>query len=1181
MTGVLKYIFAAIFVALSWAVVLVFHQHVPIWPAIAVTVLIVIGMLCLALYRMAKSQRAAAKLESALDAQARDQSSQMRPDQVAEISAMQAEFRKAVGALKASKLGRTGRDALGVLPWYVIIGPPGAGKTTALRNSGLKFPYAASGGVRGVGGTRNCDWWLTNEAILLDTAGRWSTEDDDRDEWLAFLEILKTTRPQKPINGILVAVSVAELQSGEEETSALARKLRERVDEVMGRLSMVVPVYLLVTKCDLIPGFIETFGELRDKDRGQIWGISLPLVADPTDRQALLGERMGELVRVLETRALQRIGEERSLDARPRVYEFPQQFSALRGNITDLCAHLFAGNAFQDTPIMRGVYFTSGTQEGKPIDRIMVKMAEAFGIRPRVSSAVAPTKPKSYFVRDVFNRVVIPDRDVAVRSTHLLRKQRIARLAMTLGAFVLAVTFLFLPVSSYLENMRFVDDAARFVETLGRARGREGVGTLAPQVLEAVDRMTARLERFETKGPDISLRFGLYVGDKVMEPLVLAIDRMTVRPLLDVDVEQMVAFLRGKGHLDAESIFGALMVHLLLTQPKAAEEPGPESESAWAGKWVPRLAQAAGARWEKLLGDRATSRARHSLESALTFYALHTGETVLLPDRRSSLVTRVRTVLLGSERDPLGDLLHDPALPRDLKMVDVVGGAVTVFREAGERSVGPVIPGAFTADGWKVVRRRLDLLGDDTHVDEDAWVLGEQRKKKKIDVAVVQTGYFRRYIDTWKNFFLSLTMKEPTTLSAARNLLKTLMLDKPLETIWRNSSQHIKLKEDDSLEALAKKRVATLAGKRLGAARDRLTGGDAALNAAAGRAASDAVRRRDPNAPLDMEDLNAEFSSFMAFGLTKPTGLEAYTQIVAELQSALGESGAPDARQFANTLRSQRGRLRTLVSSYNDNGWETPTLERMLMPPLRGSEIAVFGASTESANRRWCESIVLAFDQLLGDRFPFVSGHSVHDARVADLEKFFQPGTGTLWQYFNEVLKSDIEHPAGTSLFRLKEEASIRYKPELLEFLKRAEEISQFLFKDGGKLGVNYAIRIRPSPPYEKVTFRTGPTSIVYFNSREGWRDAAWPARGASFDLLSRAGGVNQGFGEGDWALFHLLDAAKLERASDAEEFLRASWVTDIGGQINADFRPTTLYKPFRGLKVPHSVVVGAAGCAR
>ncbi|HXU82191.1 MAG TPA: type VI secretion system membrane subunit TssM, partial [Polyangia bacterium] len=156
----LKYIFSAIFIALAWAVVLVFRDFVPLWPPIVVTVVIVLALVAFVVIKMVLAQRAAAKLESALDEEAEKQQGSMRPDQIAEIKAMSAEFRKAVGALKASKLGRSGRDALGMLPWYVIIGPPGAGKTTALRNSGLKFPYAAKGGVRGVGGTRNCDWWL-------------------------------------------------------------------------------------------------------------------------------------------------------------------------------------------------------------------------------------------------------------------------------------------------------------------------------------------------------------------------------------------------------------------------------------------------------------------------------------------------------------------------------------------------------------------------------------------------------------------------------------------------------------------------------------------------------------------------------------------------------------------------------------------------------------------------------------------------------------------------------------------------------------------------------------------------------------------------------------------------------------------------------------------------------------
>lgn len=94
-----------------------------------------------------------------------------------------------------------------------LTGPPGAGKSTLLMESGLNFPAMGQGprGVRGIGGTRNCDWWFTEEAILLDTAGRYTTQDDDRAEWDEFLQLLKKTRRQSPINGALVVVSVEDL----------------------------------------------------------------------------------------------------------------------------------------------------------------------------------------------------------------------------------------------------------------------------------------------------------------------------------------------------------------------------------------------------------------------------------------------------------------------------------------------------------------------------------------------------------------------------------------------------------------------------------------------------------------------------------------------------------------------------------------------------------------------------------------------------------------------------------------------------------------------------------------------------------------------------------------------------------------------------------------------------------
>ena len=94
-----------------------------------------------------------------------------------EADVLKEKFESAISQLKT---GLDGAGGLLNLPWYVIIGPPGSGKSTALRNAGLKFPLEQSYGesaLKGVGGTRDCDWWFTDQAVLLDTAGRYTTQD--------------------------------------------------------------------------------------------------------------------------------------------------------------------------------------------------------------------------------------------------------------------------------------------------------------------------------------------------------------------------------------------------------------------------------------------------------------------------------------------------------------------------------------------------------------------------------------------------------------------------------------------------------------------------------------------------------------------------------------------------------------------------------------------------------------------------------------------------------------------------------------------------------------------------------------------------------------------------------------------------------------------------------------------
>ena len=187
------------------------------------------------------------------------------------------------------KQARAPRGYLYEQPWYAIIGPPGAGKTTALLNAGLKFPLAdemGQGAVAGVGGTRLCDWWFTEDAVLIDTAGRYTTQDSDaavdRAGWETFLDLLKRTRPREPLNGVIVAVRAQRHRPG--AGRANARRTPRRSATASGNWrrgsGARMPVYAVFTKADLIAGFTEFFDDLDRDGRAQVWGTTFALAAD-------------------------------------------------------------------------------------------------------------------------------------------------------------------------------------------------------------------------------------------------------------------------------------------------------------------------------------------------------------------------------------------------------------------------------------------------------------------------------------------------------------------------------------------------------------------------------------------------------------------------------------------------------------------------------------------------------------------------------------------------------------------------------------------------------------------------------------------------------------------------------------------------------------------------------------
>ena len=318
---------------------LAFAEYKPLESAtarlIAIGVLAALWFLSLML-KIWRASRASAKLAQAVVAQ---KGPPVRDGASREAAQLRERFEEAVAALK--KTQQSGKS-LYELPWYVIIGPPGSGKTTALINSGLKFPLEQRFGkeaLRGVGGTRNCDWWFTDEAVLLDTAGRYTTQDSDESAdsagWAEFLNLLTKYRKRRPLNGVILTLSAADLMThtpAEREANVAA--VRRRLDELNKHLKVRLPVYLMVTKCDLISGFGEYFDDLDGQGRAQVWGMTFAAERSGAGTAAEdFPSEFDALIERLNQRLFGRIEEERDTRRRTSAFAFPQQVAGLRNFI--------------------------------------------------------------------------------------------------------------------------------------------------------------------------------------------------------------------------------------------------------------------------------------------------------------------------------------------------------------------------------------------------------------------------------------------------------------------------------------------------------------------------------------------------------------------------------------------------------------------------------------------------------------------------------------------------------------------------------------------------------------------------------------------------------------------------------------------------------------------------------
>jgi type VI secretion system protein ImpL len=1142
---------------LAWGLPIFVAFLRPIWVRILCIVLVFGGWGLLAFLRRRKAKKASDALAAELAGpNAVDEESRVLGQRMSE----------AVTQLKGAAGKR--RDYLYTRPWYVIIGPPGSGKTTALLHSGLRFPFSDQA-VKGLGGTRNLDFWFADEAAMVDTAGRYTTQDSDasldKKSWLSFLNLLKTNRPRQPINGVLVAISIDDLlRASPAEVQAHADAVRKRLMELHEELKIDFPVYAVFTKADLLAGFMEYFADLDENRRQMVWGATFQTKDRNANKVSEVGAEMDLLVERLNERLPERLQDEPDLRSRAVLFGFPAQVSALKRPVIDFLTRVFEPTRYHANATLRGFYFTSGTQEGTPFDQVIGALARSYG----VESAVAPAfsgQGKSFFLKDMLEKVVFSEAGWVSTNLAAVRRAFILRTVGYTAVALLTVAIAGLWWTSYQRNMETIEQTERAIATYRQAAGplleeQEIADPNLQPVYERVHGLLYLPTGYATRDDATPLMetFGLSQRSRLEsaseEAYHAALERL-FRPRLILRLEQQI-----EANLnDPNFVYEALKVYLMLGGKAPLD---PELIMAWHQR-----------DWEQnVFPGAAFAEGRQILLGHLeAMMDLDNGSEPLLSLNGPLVEEAQRSLARLSVAERAYALLRSQsrALPLEDWSPAARGGPDVSFvfeTVDGAELESVIVPAFYTYNGFH--QGLLDnIMGVADQLESERWILGTAGAQSAVD---------EQYASVVPDVLRLYTADFTAIWQAALNNLRfrSMTADKPQYLVLNAASaptspirQLFESVRDET--AVTRERDTTLEEEPEGGAADAALEGLARIGARqfgrVGRAGLDMAlgsQQRPGERPLvPGEDIEAYFRPLHVLVDGDPGGrpIDSLIANLAEIYDNLTLAAAnPTQTQAAISA------LQVQVATLRSNASRLPApVNGMVQATADDIEGDATGTSVAQLARLLADQVTSVCQQTIGNRYPF-SSDSDRDVPIADFGRLFAPN-GIIDRFFFTNLAALVDTSGETWTWRQDVRLSQDMSEATLRHFQAAAQIRDAFFPSGGGQP-QVAVTAQGgtlSGQAEAAVLTVGGTSIINAHGPNIPGTLQWPITGGLTDtaiailpeLPDRRSSMQR---TGPWSLFRLIDAGSPLRRGDG---VSTSFV--IGGrEVSFQFQVSSLVNP-------------------
>lgn len=1057
--------------------------------------------------------------DQALLAALRKQKEETDNNNAREAQALEADFNafrdgaRAALATARRASGRPFSSARYAKPWYVLLGNTGCGKSTIVAGATTTVSFAE----KSQDTTPLANFYVAKEALLIELDGDYVAQSASRSalSWPRVLDYLRKLRPSQPVNGFVVAVGVDELLGDSmEAVTETARSLRRRIDEAGSRLRTRAPIYIVVTKLDLILGFEEFFETLTAEERADVLGIPLGIPLGTTGGSSaptaadMLSKGFGRIAHSLAERLMARVQDEPDELRRRRLLEFAREFAALEARLRSVVTLLSEGRTAASRPLLRGLFFTSATQTGAFVDATAVTLARAFGQKPAAfkPQAVEPTgRSRTYFLRNFVEKVLLPEAELSglTRPAHAMATGRRHAGNAVLGlATMMALGVWWLAFS---EGWAYSARLAERTETVRTAMARATADAPALPRIEPVLALLDELDALRLERPR-RLTAGLYGTRNVEE----AAEAIYNNVLAAYAMPYLWSYL--KNGLDdpqtpAPLRFTQLELYLALSGrgplvPATAALLAPDFTAAWLGSGRDR--------------DRVAGIADHLTALAVLAPEAPGADPVLIERARRHIADYS---LARIAYDRLVELPGIRRLPiwRPVDQIGLSGpGALS---RVGGASFWDGIEGAFTADGLK--RAVLPAAGGvaDALADE-LWIMGASAEGAARGDAVerIRDGlldiYRVEYIQRWENLLLGLDMADGESAAEVSRAM-TLLIGQPspVQELMSAIAAQVNFSEDS----------ASLPG--VPALRQRV-----AETLIAPRSVVDVARA-----------VSRHFEGFLD-AVAAPEGqiseVDAMIAALAPLARKIAHvASGGDVLELGTEPQTLLAQLTTQVNGLPDS--VQPLFRRILN---RATAVTV-GSSRERLSQIWTTTALPACRATTDGRYPF-DGGSDRDASLADFANLFAP-TGVIATFRNDYLRPFVDTTVRPWRWRTGMQFGLGLDEEVLRSFERADAITTLFFPEAGDPKLAFTIEpVGLDGRARAMRLDLGGTGLSYSHGPSSAAPFSWPADVPGADaILSMTpefdGERNAVRRVGPWALFRLLDTGRImeSAATDAVRY--------------------------------------------